>query len=98
MIKHIVQFVTGFIIIVTLVETALCAESAVLRVTFGIPAVPGLNAPLIEEKSFSKSPALTEEQNTGESQSGEPIQEEDNSTVITGQESKPITVQTIYSR
>ena len=76
------------------------------QVSCVMPAIPGVNVPLIQEESIvspQSSPAETQPSSVQENNSGEEplplIQQEDSEgEVVLAMDSAPVIVQTLYSR
>lgn len=81
------KLVIVLLILFSLVKYSAAADSQTIGVTFTIPAVPGLNAPLIEETKQLNEPALQAED-----------QNEPAASVTKEEKLEGITVQTVYAR
>jgi len=96
--------IINLIIWLSLANVAFAGDSLTLSVSCTIPAIPGLNAPLIEEETI-KTEEHTPEQPKSESQKEAqpqlpPLIEQDNQQekIISEGQKKQIIVKTIYSR
>jgi hypothetical protein len=95
------------IILMVVLSFAIVVKAAEFQVSCTIPAIPGVNAPLIQEESVvapQSSPAEAQPSSVQENTPGEEpsplIQQEDSSDgeVVLAQNSAPVIVQTLYSR
>lgn len=93
-----------FVLLVLLSLTAIAqaADNIAIPVSCSIPAVPGINAPLVEKEKTVKTEDMTvaeEETNQKETKSPANIQEEDNQEIVLAEgKTATVVVQTIYSR
>ena len=97
----------GLIIFLSGVGVAQAQNSFSLSVFCSIPAVPGLNAPLIEEETMKTEPTITEQENTKiqnetkvetKEQTPTMLQQDTEKTLLAEGTTSQIIVKTIYSR
>ena len=94
------------IMLMVALSFAYAVKAEEFQVSCVMPAIPGLNAPLIQEEnvvSSQSSPAetqsLSNQENTPDENSSPLIQQEDSTEeVVLAQNNTPVMVQTLYSR
>ena len=101
------KMVKTVIMLMVVLSFADVVKAEEFQVSCVMPAIPGVNVPLIQEESIvspQSSPAETQPSSVQENTSGEEpsplIQQEDSSEgeVVLAQNNAPVVVQTLYSR
>lgn len=83
------NIISSLMIIMILSSMAFAEDKAAIRASCSIPAIPGLNAPLIEEKSVKSQTSAPQPAAQ---------QEEKEEIILAEAKSNTVIVQTFYSR